>query len=90
MTRFIVINIISTPTAAIAKKLFINAEQWILETGADRLYSFDSVCEHLGIDPAFLRAGLQRWKERRTAELAQAKVQHWRLLTPSRLAAVGE
>jgi hypothetical protein len=72
------------------KKLFTNAEQWILETGADRLYSFASVCEHLGIDPAFLRAGLQRWKERRTAELAQAKVQHWRPLTPSRLAAVGE
>lgn len=71
------------------KKLFTSAEQWILETGADCLYSFDSVCEHLGIDPAFLRAGLQRWKERRTAELAQARRRHWRPLT-SQLAAVGE
>jgi len=45
-----------------AKKLFVAAEKWIFQARDDDLFSFESVCEHLGIDPAYLRKGLRRWK----------------------------
>src|SRR5262245_7384555 len=45
-----------------AKKLFIAAEKWIFQTRNDDLFSFESVCEHLGINPGYLRKGLRRWK----------------------------
>jgi hypothetical protein len=50
------------------KKLFLAADQWIMQSGGDWLYSFDSVCEHLGMDPNYLRTGLQRHKESRRVE----------------------
>jgi hypothetical protein len=27
------------------------------------MFSFDNLCEALGYDPDYMRAGLQRWKE---------------------------
>ena len=45
-----------------SKKLFADAEQWVLKDGADWIFSFRNVCELLGIDPEYLRAGLMRWK----------------------------
>ena len=46
------------------KRLFEETEQWILEAGGDWIFSFDSVCETLGLNPAYVRQGLLRWKER--------------------------
>ena len=46
------------------KRLFEETEQWILEAGGDWIFSFDSVCETLGLNPAYVRHGLLRWKER--------------------------
>jgi len=46
-----------------AKKLYVAAEKWIFQArNDDDLFSFESVCEHLGIDPGYLRKGLRRWK----------------------------
>jgi hypothetical protein len=42
----------------VGKERFQEAKQWILETGNDWIFSFDNVCELLGIDPQFLRRGL--------------------------------
>ena len=42
----------------VGKERFHEAKQWILETGNDWIFSFDNVCELLGIDPQFLRRGL--------------------------------
>jgi len=48
------------------KKLFNETEEWILEEDGDWIFSFRNVCEHLGLNPAYLRQGLLRWKlERR-------------------------
>lgn len=46
-----------------SKKLFNDAEEWILKERADWIFSFRNVCELLGIDPEYLRAGLKRWKQ---------------------------
>lgn len=45
------------------RRLFDEAEEWILTPGGDRAFSFDNVCESLGFNPEYLRRGLQRWKE---------------------------
>ncbi|NIO09936.1 MAG: hypothetical protein GTO40_18800 [Deltaproteobacteria bacterium] len=42
--------------------LFRNADTWILGENDDWLFSFDSICENLGIEPAYLRKNLVRWK----------------------------
>jgi hypothetical protein len=45
------------------KGLFHEAEDWILATDPDWLFSFDNVCDTLGLQPDYLRQGLVRWKE---------------------------
>ncbi len=44
-------------------KLFLEAEQWIMDRNDDWLFSFENLCEVLGLDPDFVRSGLARWKE---------------------------
>lgn len=46
------------------KRLFAETEQWILAPDGDWVFSFESVCEALGLNPAYVRQGLLRWKER--------------------------
>ena len=47
------------------KKLFNEAEEWILDENGDWIFSFRNVCELLGFDPAYMRQGLLRWKQAR-------------------------
>ena len=42
---------------------FHDAEHWIMEEKGDWLFSFVNVCELLGLDPRYLRQGLQQWKQ---------------------------
>ena len=44
-------------------KLFLEAELWIMDRNDDWLFSFENLCEVLGLDPDFVRSGLARWKE---------------------------
>jgi len=46
------------------KRLFEEAEEWILETNSDWVFSFESICEVLGFNPQYVRQGLLRWKEK--------------------------
>lgn len=47
------------------KKLFDEAEEWILEENSDWLFSFENICEVLGFDPQYIRQGLLRSKEQK-------------------------
>src|SRR5690242_21439760 len=51
------------------KLLAQETEEWLLDANGDWLFSFDSVCETLGFDAAYLRQGLVRWKQEKLAEL---------------------
>ena len=42
---------------------FRNADSWILRENSDELFSFENVCETLGIEPAYLRQKLLHWKK---------------------------
>lgn len=48
----------------LGKQRFHEAEQWIMESGDDWIFSFNNVCELLGLDPEYLRRGLQKWKDK--------------------------
>ena len=50
------------------KKLFQEAEEWFLEKDSDQLFSFEYICETLGLHPDYLRQGLLSWKEAKCKE----------------------
>ena len=47
------------------KQLFQEAEEWFLDEDGEGLFSFESICETLGLHPAHIRKGLMVWKEAR-------------------------
>lgn len=53
-----------------ARALFQEAEDWILDESSDWLFSFENVCEVLGLNPKYVRQGLLQWKKK--AELKDA------------------
>lgn len=55
------------------KKLFREAEEWILGEDSEWVFSFENTCEVLGFDPRYIRRGLLRWKERKMVR-SRAKV----------------
>ena len=46
------------------KALFRDAEEWILEQESEWIFSFENICDTLGINASYLRQGLIQWKER--------------------------
>jgi hypothetical protein len=53
----------ATATDRRGKELFDAAEQWILETDSASFFSFETICQHLQLDPSYLRQGFLRWKK---------------------------
>jgi hypothetical protein len=56
------------------KRLFAEAEEWILEKDGDWTFSFDSICQMLGFNPEYVRWGLLKWKEKNLSKLPDARV----------------
>jgi hypothetical protein len=61
------------------REMFRDAEEWISAEESEWLFSFDNVCEALGFNPSYVRAGLVRWKE--TTLQAQPKAKVYQLAT---------
>ena len=45
------------------KQLFQEAEEWFLDKENEALYSFENICDTLGLHPDHIRKGLLVWKE---------------------------
>ena len=45
------------------QRLFTEVEDWFTANETEWPYSFINISQALGLDPAYLRAGLNRWKE---------------------------
>jgi hypothetical protein len=56
------------------KRLFAEAEQWLCGEGNDGPFSFDTVCETLGIEPGFLRGGLREWRNQQLAGVSARRL----------------
>lgn len=54
--------------------LFHEAETWVEERDGQGVFSFDSICELLGLDPEYLRRGVRQWKAQALAQQNQTKV----------------
>ena len=54
-----------------SSRRYQQAKDWITETDGDWVFSFENICEHLGLNPAYVRNGLLRWMENKLAN------QHW-------------
>jgi len=52
------------------RSVFREVEAWFASDETAGIFSFVSVCDALGIDPTFVRAGLQRWIHRHRAAFA--------------------
>jgi hypothetical protein len=53
--------------------LFREAEAWFWGEESDSLFSFLSICEVFGLDPAFLRRGLMQWTANRERDRSPRK-----------------
>jgi len=49
--------------SAVEKAVFAEEEEWFFDRGADGPFSFETICDALGLDPDYLRSGLRRWVE---------------------------
>jgi hypothetical protein len=47
------------------QRLFREADEWIRSPDTSWTFAFESVCHTLGLDPEYLRGGLERLKKRR-------------------------
>lgn len=57
------------------QRLFAEAQEWFEASGTDWPFAFEKICEALGLEPAYLRAGMKRWREtQRAAAPSSAKV----------------
>jgi hypothetical protein len=56
------------------KRLFRESEEWIFGNDGGWLFSFENICEVLGINPHCIRRQLLRWQEMRGALLSKTKV----------------
>ena len=55
-------------------ELFHDAEAWVMQKDSKWLFSFDNICESLGINPAYVRDGLVRWKRAALGKQPKTKV----------------
>jgi hypothetical protein len=46
------------------RQLFEDAEAWIESPDRGWIFSYENICEVLGIDAGYLRKGLRAWKQR--------------------------
>ncbi len=46
-----------------AQALYVETEDWFASNDVEWPYSFVNVCQALGLDAAYLRRGLRRWRD---------------------------
>lgn len=56
------------------KAQFRDTEDWVFQGTDLGIFSFDMVCETLGLEPNYVRRGLAHWKKQRHAQQTQAQV----------------
>jgi hypothetical protein len=64
----------ATASTAAARRRFEEVQGWFASDETASPFSFGSICLALGIEVAYLRAGLARWRQRYTAPGAEPPV----------------
>jgi len=63
----------ATALSGRGRRLFADADAWFGSSASDRPLDFESICQALGLDPPFIRAGLHRWCSARRREPRQSR-----------------
>jgi hypothetical protein len=73
------------------RRLYREAEKWVLSDDLSWPCTFRSICDALGIDPVYLRRGVMRWSDRRRANPCEGGRNRYafRRLGGSRTRAIG-
>jgi hypothetical protein len=45
-----------------ARRLFAEAEEWFASRDSESPFTFESICEALGLEPEYIRRGLRQWQ----------------------------
>jgi hypothetical protein len=53
-----------TAQSGTRRRLFEDAKEWILQQDRHWLFSFENICDALGINPAYVRRRLMQWKQK--------------------------
>ena len=56
------------------ENLFRDADEWIFGDNDDHLFSFENICEVIGLDSQYVRRLLARWKETRLDKPAEDRI----------------
>ena len=56
------------------KMLFNEAEDWILDTSTDWIFSFENICDVFELNPQYVRRALLNWKQQHMALPSSANV----------------
>jgi hypothetical protein len=56
------------------RQMFRETEEWVMAEESDWLFSFDNICEVMGLNPRYIRGGLVRWKEATLRAQPKARV----------------
>ncbi|HXW85497.1 MAG TPA: hypothetical protein VEJ86_13905 [Candidatus Binataceae bacterium] len=64
----------ATAKGGARKRLFAEAEHWLCGEGGEGPFSFETVCETLGIEPQFLRSGLREWRKQQLAGISTRRL----------------
>jgi hypothetical protein len=67
------------------RALLDEAREWLFTDGVEHVFSFNSVCSSLGLNPGYIRRGLKRWEEQ--ARQAAKKKSRSSQAAPERLVA---
>jgi hypothetical protein len=69
------------------QRLAREAEEWLLSDEADWPFSFLNICTVLGLEPQYIRRGLQRWHQQRPLWMHKSKRRAVRSRHPMPIAA---
>ena len=56
------------------KTLFRDAEEWLFQDNCQWVFSFDNICDALGLNAGYLRKGLAEWKQKELTNQHKAMV----------------
>jgi hypothetical protein len=52
--------------------LFTDAAKWIESDDREWAFSYENICEVLGLDPAYVRRGLSKWRQQKTPAMRRS------------------
>lgn len=57
------------------RKLFLEAEVWLMSDNKEYFFAFENICEALELDPSYVRRGLVEWQQRRSTSAVYTQEQ---------------